>query len=145
MTEGFWVLGGLLPENQAFLSSGEAPGSQKVSREERARERCRGSEQLEEVASRGAGGVSPSVGDGASPGRGKSWHWAELLGGQFPAPMPLRVSSYPQRKGSWCPPATLSHLPHLCLSPSPLDWGEAQPSPAPSQKLAPQPPRVPIS
>ena len=71
---GSGVLGGLLPENQVFLSSGEAPGSQKVSREERAREWCRGLEQPEEVASWGAGGVSLTIGSGASPRRGKSWH-----------------------------------------------------------------------
>lgn len=125
----------MLPENQAFLSSGEAPGSQKVSREKKAREWRRGSEQPEVAASRGAGSVSPSVAVGPHPGEGSLDIGLSYLGDSSRTPCPFMCPHHsPQRKGSWCPPATLSHLPHLCLSPSPLDWGEAQPSPLPEAR-----------
>ena len=119
--------------------------SESGQRDERAREGWRGSEQPEEVLSRIAGGVSSAllaVGLGLGEG-GLGIRLTYLGHSSQPLALLHPSSSQPPKGkafGPRCPPATPPHLP---VSAHFSCWTGEKPSPAPSQRLTPQPLLVP--
>lgn len=134
LAEGFWGPWRFAPREPGLSQFG---GSPRVS-ESKQRERGNGAGAWsslrrwfprEQVVSASLLAVGPHPGEGSLGIR------LSYLGDSSRPPCPFMCPHHrPQRKGSWCPPATLSHLSHLCLSLSPLDWGEAQPSPRPEAR-----------